>query len=72
MDTSGIEVSNVTIEKAAVAINLASRTLGRYENGFGDITMKVAEKLAELYRVPFESIREAVRETYLLKQNGGN
>ena len=34
--------------------------------------MKVAEKLAELYRVPFESIREAVRETYLLKQNGGN
>ena len=54
-----------TMEKAAVAAGMTSRTLGRYENGITDIPMRMAERLAELYRVPFEKIRQAVNETWL-------
>ena len=54
-----------TMEKAAVAAGMTSRTLGRYENGITDIPMRVAERLSELYRVPFEKIRQAAKETWL-------
>ena len=54
--------SGLTIEKAAVAIDITSRTLARYENG-ADMPMSVAEKLSRLYRVPFETIRQAFLET---------
>ena len=54
-----------TMEKAALAAGMTSRTLGRYENGITDIPMRVAERLAELYRVSFEEIHQAVRETWL-------
>ena len=55
--------SGLTMEKAAVAIDITSRTLARYENG-ADMPMSVAEKLSRLYRVPFETIRQAFLETW--------
>ena len=56
-----------SMEKAAVKVGIASRTLARYEYGISDITMKIAEKIAEIYNVPFEKIREAVKETWLMR-----
>ena len=59
-----------TIETAAVAMGMTSRTLARYENGVNDIPMSIAEKMATTYKVPFDAIREAVskvRDAALLK-----
>ena len=49
-----------TIETAAVAMTITSRTLARYENGVTDIPMSIAEKMSKIYKVPFEDIRQAV------------
>ena len=56
-----------SMEKAAVEVGIASRTLARYEYGISDITMRIAEKLAEIYNVPFEKIRKAVKDTWLMR-----
>ena len=61
--------SGYSMEKAAVAVGITSRTLARYESGISDITMKIAEKLSVLYKVPFEKIRQAVKETWQLRSN---
>lgn len=52
-------------ERAAVAIDITGKTLARYEHGVSDVPMRVAEKMSALYRVPFESIRKAVNDTWL-------
>ena len=52
-------------ERAAVAIDITGKTLARYEHGVSDVPMRVAEKMSALYRVPFETIRKAVNETWL-------
>ncbi len=57
--------AGLSIEKAANAINITSRTLARYETGVSDVPMRVAEKLCVLYRVPFEIVRQAIKETWL-------
>lgn len=54
-------------ERAAVAIDITGRTLARYEHGVSDVPMRVAEKMSVLYRVPFETIRKAVNDTWLSK-----
>lgn len=54
-------------EKAAVLIDITGKTLARYEHGVSDVPMRVAEKMAVLYRVPFESIRKAVNDIWLSK-----
>ena len=35
----------------------------RYERGVAEIPLSIAEKMAILYRVPFDEIRQAVRNT---------
>ena len=49
--------------EAAVKLHVGVTTLARYENGTNDVPMGVAEKMAILYQVPFDSIREAVART---------
>lgn len=56
-----------SMERAAVAVGVASRTLARYENAVSDIPMRVAEKLSQVYRVPFDVIRKAASDTWELR-----
>ena len=49
--------------EAAVRLHVGVTTLARYENGANDVPMGVAEKMAILYQVPFDAIREAVART---------
>lgn len=48
-------------DKAAVMIGVAPNTLFRYESGRNDIGLEAAEKMALLYKVPFDAIREAAK-----------
>ena len=49
--------------EAAVRLHVGVTTLARYENGANDVPMGIAEKMAILYQVPFDAIREAVTQT---------
>lgn len=49
--------------EAAVILGVGLTTLARYETGVNDVPMGIAEKMATLYRVPFEEVRAAVSET---------
>lgn len=55
---------DLSIEKAAVAMNITGRTLSRYENGRTDVPMKVVDKMVKLYRVPIEVIYQALKDTW--------
>jgi len=48
--------------EAAVKLHVGVTTLARYENGTNDVPMGIAEKMAILYQVPFDAIREAVAQ----------
>ena len=48
-----------TRQQAAVYLDVALNTLGRYENGDGEMPMDIAEDMSILYKVPFEEIRKA-------------
>ena len=50
--------SGLTRNQAAVLLDVALNTLGRYESGY-DIPLDVAEDMATLYNVPFDEIRNA-------------
>ena len=52
-----------TLQEAAVLLQLAFTSLSKYERGERDMTFGVGEAMAELYRVPFEIIRQAVLAT---------
>lgn len=56
----------LSIEKAAVAMNITGRTLSRYENGMTDVPMKVADKMVNLYRVPIEVVYQAMKDTWAM------
>jgi transcriptional regulator with XRE-family HTH domain len=49
--------------QASVMIDIGVNTLGRYESGFNDVPMGIAEKMATIYGVPFEDVRIAIAET---------
>lgn len=49
--------------KAAVLMDIGLTTLARYENGDNDVPFGVGEKMSVLYKVPFEDVRFAVRDT---------
>jgi transcriptional regulator with XRE-family HTH domain len=49
--------------EAAVKLSIGFATLGRYETGIGDISVSLAEKMANLYNVPFDNIRAAIADT---------
>jgi hypothetical protein len=48
-------------------MNIGVATLGRYESGITDVPMGIAEKMAILYNVSFEDIRQAVGKTRIIK-----
>ena len=49
--------------EAAVRLRVGVTTLAWYENGVNDVPTGGAEKMAILYQVPFDAIREAVART---------
>ena len=49
--------------KAAVLLDIGLTTLTRYENGDNDVPFGVGEKMTLLYKVPFEKVRFAIRDT---------
>ena len=59
----GILRNNAGLSREAVAttLNMSLSTLIRYEIGESDIPMGVAESMAVLYHVPFDTIREAIK-----------
>jgi hypothetical protein len=44
--------------RASVMIDIGVNTLGRYESGFNDVPMGIAEKTATIYGVPFEDVKD--------------
>ena len=63
--------SGLSIERAAVSMNITSRTLSRYENGNNDVPMLIADKMSRLYGVGIEEIRNAVINMKDGKQKNG-
>ena len=55
---------SLSIERAAVAMDITGRTLSRYENGDTDVPMKIADKMAKLYNVSIDVIYKALQETW--------
>jgi transcriptional regulator with XRE-family HTH domain len=54
-------------ETVASTLNLSLSTMVRYETGSSDIPIGIAEDLAVLYKVPFDTLREAIKETKMEK-----
>ena len=54
----------ISIEKAAVAMDITGRTLQRYEHGDTDVPMKVVDKMTRLYNVSIEEIYDALKEMW--------
>ena len=52
-----------TMNEAAVLMQLGLITLARYEKGLTDVPFGIGEQMAVLYKVPFETIRQAVLAT---------
>lgn len=50
-------------EYAASLLNVVMLTLYRYEHGITDIPLGIAESMASLYGVSFDTLREAARTT---------
>ena len=48
-----------TRTQAAVYLDVAINTLGRYETGQVEMPLDIAEDMSILYRVPFDDIRKA-------------
>ena len=49
--------------EAAVLLKVGLTTLARYENADNDVPCGVAEDMAIIYGVPFEIVRNAIKET---------
>ena len=49
-------------EKAASAMSISLSTMIRYETGVTDIPIGIAETMALLYKVPFETLRNTIKE----------
>ena len=56
-------------ENAATFLGVVMATLYRYENGVSDIPLGVAEKMASLYKISFNELREAARITRGIKKS---
>ena len=54
-------------EAIASTLKLSLSTMVRYETGITDIPMGIAEDMATLYHVSFDSLREAIKETKKIK-----
>lgn len=51
--------AGLTRTQAAVLLDVALNTLGRYETGQGEVPLDVAEDMSTLYNVSFDDIRNA-------------
>ena len=60
----------LTMNEASVLMQLGIVTLSRYEKGQTDVPFGVGEQMSSLYKVPFETIRQAVLATK--KMTGAN
>lgn len=54
-------------ESAASTLNISLSTMIRYETGSTDIPIGIAEAMAVIYKVPFDILREAIRDTKAIK-----
>lgn len=54
-------------ESVAAALNLSLSTMVRYETGVTDIPIGIAEDIATLYNVPFDTLRNAIKATKEIK-----
>ena len=54
-------------EDTASILNIVMMTLYRYEHGITDIPLGIAENMASLYKVSFDELRKAAKETKELK-----
>mgnify|MGYP002870167641 CR=1 FL=1 len=54
-------------ESAASTLNISLSTMIRYETGSTDIPIGIAEAMAVIYKVPFDLLREAIKETKTIK-----
>ena len=50
-------------ETVASRLNLSLSTIVRYETGITDIPIGIAEDMALLYKIPFDTLREAIKAT---------
>ena len=50
-------------ESIAATLHLSLSTMVRYESGITDIPMGIAEDMSILYKVPFDTLREAIKAT---------
>ena len=55
-------------EKAAATLDISLSTMIRYETGVTDIPIGVAEAMAMIYKVPFETLRNTIRK--MKEENG--
>ena len=49
-------------EKAAASMNISLSTMIRYETGVTDIPIGIAEAMATIYKVPFDTLRNTIKE----------
>ena len=55
--------AGLTMTEAAVLMQVGITTLSRYEKGQTDVPFGTGELMSSLYKVPFETIRQAVLAT---------
>ncbi len=55
-------------EKAAATLDISLSTMIRYETGVTDIPIGIAEAMAMMYKVPFETLRNTIRK--MKEENG--
>ena len=55
--------AGLTMSEASVLMQLGIVTLSRYEKGLTDVPFGIGEQMADLYKVPFEEVRQAVSAT---------
>ena len=53
----------LTLAEASVLMQLGIVTLSKYERGLTDVPFGIGEQMSPLYKVPFETIRQAVLST---------
>ncbi|MBR2209249.1 MAG: helix-turn-helix transcriptional regulator [Synergistaceae bacterium] len=54
-------------DKVAMYLKISLSTLIRYENCTTDIPIGIVEDMAVLYKVPFETLRNAIKEVKSVK-----
>ncbi len=59
--------AGLSMEYAASRLSIVMMTLYRYEHSITDIPLGIAENMTSLYKVSFDDLRKAAKETKELK-----